>query len=269
MPYKDPEKAKEAKRKSAVKRREKEKEAQKEAPEAAAEEQAEAVAAGMGDRLTVEDAEAVYGDSVKEAVAAAKICKFYGKSHTWACVMYKDSAPSDWEDKLRMIGVAFAVSPLHDADKREDGKLKKEHWHVILHWPGGTTTYRTAAGISRGVLCGTIPIPLVSPRGYYRYFCHLDNPTKARYDEKDIVVGNGFDIGDFLELTAKEKAEIRNKLLEMVIRENISEYWDLVIYGLYNCNAAEQDYICSNTLFWQGVLRSKWHIEHPVGPIRG
>lgn len=218
-------------------------------------------AGGLGDRPTVEDAEAAFGNPDREEVTAAKITKCYGKSQTWAGVMYQDSAPPDWEDKLRMIGVAFAVSPLHDQDKTQDGHLKKPHWHIILHWSRGSTTYKTAEGITRGVLCGTIPIPLVSPRGYYRYFCHLDNPKKAQYDSKDIVTGNGFDIGDFLELSSQEKAEIRFRLLELVIKSGMNEYWDLITYAMYNLPAAELDYICQNTMFWQTALRSKRHIE--------
>lgn len=216
---------------------------------------------GLGNRPTIEDAEAAYGNPAREEVTAAKITRNYGKSQTWAGIMYQDSAPPDWEDKLRMIGVAFAVSPLHDQDKTQDGHLKKPHWHLILHWSGGSTTYKTAEGITRGVLCGTIPIPLVSPRGYYRYFCHLDNPKKAQYDAKDIVTGNGFDIGDFLELSSQEKAEIRFKLLELVIKTGMNEYWDLITYAMYNLPAAELDYICQNTMFWQTALRSKRHIE--------
>lgn len=217
----------------------------------------EDLAASMGDRPTVEDAEAAYGDGVKEAAIKQKLIRYYGKSRTWACIMYQDSAPPDWEDKLRMIGVAFAVSPLHDQDLTKDGKPKKPHWHVILDWPHGSTTYGTAAGISQGILKGTIPIPLASPRGYYRYLCHLDNPNKAQYNQDDIVRGNGFDIGDFLELTAQEKADIRRKLLELVLQLDIIEYWDLLMYTLYNCDAATHNYVCDNTMFWTKALASR------------
>lgn len=252
MPYKDPEKRREAKRQSAAKRRQD------------AGTPVSLQAGGLGDRPMVEDAEAAYGDDVRESALAAKVNKVYGKSRTWACIMYADSVPADWEDKLRMIGVAFAVSPLHDKDVTQTGVLKKPHWHVILHWPGGSTTYKTAEDIARGVLRGTIPIPLVSPRGYYRYFCHLDNPKKAQYDEKDIITGNGFDVGDFLELTAQEKAEIRMKILELIITCDMSEYWELVVYAMYNLTRAEMDFIATNTLFFTAALRSKRYIGNPM-----
>ena len=264
MPYKDPEKAKEAKRKSKAKA------AAKAKAEKEAEARAEAVKGhvdttgdGLGDRPTVADAEAAYGNEDQTEALSRKVIRSYGKSRTWACIMYQDSAPADWEDRLRMIGVSFAVSPLHDKDVTQAGAPKKPHWHVILDWPGGSTTYQVAQGITRGVLKGTIPIPLVSPRGYFRYFTHLDNPNKAQYDRKDIITGNGFDIGDFLELTSQEKAEIRFKLLQFVTSADIVEYWDLITYAMYNEDAATLDYICSNTTFWTAALRSRRHMQAP------
>lgn len=256
MPYKDPEKRREAQRKSKAKWRAAQKERKQEDQIALVD-----LADGMGDRPTVEDAEAAYGDASREMAISSKIAKRYSKSRTWAAIMYADSAPADWEDQLRMIGVAFAVSPLHNQDVTATGETKKPHWHVILDWRGGSTTYRTAEGITRGVLHGTIPIPLVSPRGYYRYFTHLDNPKKAQYDSKDIITGNGFDIGDFLELTNQEKAEIRFKLLELIIKEDMREYWQLITYAMYNLSPAELDHICTNTLFWQTSLTSKRYTE--------
>ena len=215
----------------------------------------------LGHRPTVEDAEAAMDSPALMIDVSATVKRFYGKSQVWAGIMYQDSAPADWEHQLRMLGVPFAVSPLHDKDVREDGTPKKPHWHVILYWPGGSTTYRTAAAIMRDVLKGTIPIPLVSPRGYYRYFTHLDNPSKARYDEKNIVTGNGFDIGDFIVLTAQEKNELKKQVLEEIIKIGMTEYWELVVYAMYNMDNAVFDLITTNTMFFNAALKSKRHME--------
>ena len=94
-------------------------------------------------RPSVEDAEAAYndGDPDGERIAAA-IMRRYNKSQTWAFILYEDSAPKDYEDKLRMLGVQFALSPWHDKDtdgKDEHGKpkYKKKHRHGMLHWQIG------------------------------------------------------------------------------------------------------------------------------------
>lgn len=222
-------------------------------------------------RPSVEDAEAAYndGDPDGERIAAA-IMRRYNKSQTWAFILYEDSAPKDYEDKLRMLGVQFALSPWHDKDtdgKDEHGKpkYKKKHRHGMLHWPGGATTYKTAAAITRDVLHATIPVPLVSPRGYYRYFTHLDNPKKAKYDEADIITGNGFDIGEFLQLTAKEKNDLAKLIITEIINQGMTEYWELVMYAMLNMDAAAFEFVRTNTLFLRSALQSKRFMEQTPG----
>lgn len=244
MPYKDLEKRREAVRRSVSRSR------------AAAKvvESPSSVTDDWHGRPLIEDAEAVYGDSVREQSLSKFVSARYGKSRTWGCIMYPDSAPSDWEDRLRLIGVGFAVSPLHDMDTNELGELKKPHWHVILDWRSGSTTYKTAFGISRDVLCGTIPIPLVSPRGYYRYFTHLDNPNKAQYDQHDIVTGNGFDIGDFLGLTAQEESELLLYLQSLILKYNITEYWVLCEFSARYLSPATHNFVCRHTIHFSKFL---------------
>ena len=268
MPYKDPEKRREAQRKSKAKAKVAKETAQEQGQEQGQEKQTRATAPDeFKNRPTVEDAEAAYnaGDPDGERIAAA-ILKRYNKSQCWAFVMYEDSAPPDYEDKLRQLGVPFALSPWHDQDTDGldgDGKpkYKKKHRHGMLHWPGGSTTYRTAAAITRDVLHGTIPIPLVSPRGYYRYFCHLDNPNKVQYDEKDIITGNGFDIGDFLGLTAQEKNELAKLIIAEIINQGMTEYWELVTYSMFNMDAVAFEFVRTNTLFLRSALQSKRFME--------
>ena len=241
-------------------RERKKEKAQAEAAAQAEKEKQEGAAASteFKGRPTIEDAEAAYldGDKDGERIAAA-IMRRYNKAQTWAFIIYRESVIGDYEARLRMLGVQFALSPWHDADKDKGGTPKKEHRHGMLHWPGGATTYKTAAAITRDVLKGTIPIPLVSPRGYYRYFTHLDNPEKAQYDEKDIITGNGFDIGEFLQLTAKEKNDLAKMLVEEIIKQDITEYWDLVVYSMYNMDSAAFEFVRTNTMFLQGAIRSK------------
>lgn len=254
MPYKDVDKQRAAERESQLRRRQ----AQREAREVDLE--GEDQVPDFVGRPQVEDAEAAYGDQARESVISKAINRRYGKSRTWACIMYEDSAPPDWEDRLRQIGVGFAVSPLHDKDVTQTGEIKKSHWHVILDWRSGSTTYRAAAGIARDVLHGTIPIPLVSPRGYYRYMTHLDNPDKAQYDPAKIVTGNGFDIGDFLELTMQEQAEVRSHVVrDLIVALGIVEYGTLYLYCEDHEPLAVTDYVANHTLFFRSFLSSIRH----------
>lgn len=225
------------------------------------------VAELTGSRAEVEmsDVEAVATMADEDEKAKAEdaladyMAKRYVKNRTWAFIIYPESCPTDWEDKLRMKGVVAAASPLHDADVTKDGKPKKPHYHVIVDWPGGSTTFRTVAAISRNLLKGTLPIPLASPRGYYRYLTHADSPDKAQYDKAGIVHINGFDVGNFLDLTAAEKIKLRKELDVIIAERNIREYGDLMTYVRLHCSDDMYELASTSTTYFSAVLRSRRH----------
>ncbi|WP_398572836.1 Rep family protein, partial [Staphylococcus aureus] len=70
--------------------------------------------------------------------------------------------------------------------------MKKQHWHVILIWYG-PVTQNEEMKIDEKVNAPQT-VKLESVRGEYRYFTHMDNPEKYKYDEKDIKLYNGLDI---------------------------------------------------------------------------
>lgn len=61
------------------------------------------------------------------------------RTRAWATIVYEESAPENWREKLQGYMVQTFVSPLHDADLKEDGSLKKPHWHVLMMYDGVKT----------------------------------------------------------------------------------------------------------------------------------
>ena len=118
------------------------------------------------------------------------------KKRNWGAVVYPESAPQDWKEILKLKGISFAVSPLHDKDINPTGDPKKPHYHIIMSFSGPTTD-KTVNDIMKE-LNQPIAIPLESVRGYYRYFTHKDNPEKYQYNSTDIELFNGFDVTDVL-----------------------------------------------------------------------
>ena len=53
-----------------------------------------------------------------------------GRYRQWTIVVYPESAPADWRDKLN--GLQWVESPLHDKDTNPDGSVKKQHWHIMI-----------------------------------------------------------------------------------------------------------------------------------------
>lgn len=149
------------------------------------------------------------------------------KKRNWAFVLYPESAPKNWRERLQKSGLQCAISPLHDKDTNPDGEPKKPHYHVILVY-GSPTTYNNVKALTNGQLGQTVPQPLEQVRGYYRYLTHADNPEKAQYSAGDIQLLNGFDIRDYVEMTKSEVMRYKRELLAFVRDNDILEYSDLL-----------------------------------------
>lgn len=118
------------------------------------------------------------------------------RSRCYAGVLYTDSAPSDWLTRLNSEHIQALISPLHDSDITEDGKPKKEHYHVMLMYDS-PVPFSTAEKVFQ--LIGAVPEryangapkPIKSAKGYARYLVHMDDHDKHRYDEKDVIEVGG------------------------------------------------------------------------------
>ena len=179
------------------------------------------------------------------------------KKRAWAFVLYLESAPSDWMDKLKQSGLKVAISPYHDKDINPDGTPKKPHYHIILVYDG-PTTYNNVKSFTDS-LNQPIPQALEQVRGYYRYFSHKDNPDKYQYDETEIVTLGGFNISDFVEMTKSEALIIKRELLHLIEDEDFIEYSDFLIFVERNGTEEQFDIATSNTILFNNYLKSRRH----------
>ncbi|MCD7723059.1 MAG: replication protein [Clostridiales bacterium] len=177
------------------------------------------------------------------------------KKRYWAFVLYPDSAPSDWREILQLRGMACAVSPLHDKDLNATGEIKKPHYHVILCF-NGPTTFNSVSKLTVDSLNATIPQPLESIKGYYRYLTHKDNPEKAQYADKDILLLNGFNVLDYFDLSSMDKARLKVEVLEDILKFQITEYSELCLYYAYN-DLTKFDLVSTHTIFFNRFLTSR------------
>lgn len=178
------------------------------------------------------------------------------KKRNWGAVIYPESAPEDWREILKLKGISFAVSPLHDKDVNPTGESKKPHYHIILSFPGPTTD-KTVNTILQEELNQPIAIPLESVRGYYRYFTHKDNPEKFQYDDKEIELYNGFDVTDVL--NAFEVFQCLKSIQLLIIENEILEYSDLLDYLLVEDLSELWNVASSHTLLLNSYITSKRH----------
>jgi plasmid replication protein len=132
-------------------------------------------------------------DSEKLKAARARAdSKRVGRTRNFATVVYPDSAPADWKEKLDQLHVAAFISPLHDKDVNPNGELKKAHYHVLVMFEGPKDYDTQVKPIFDEI--GAVGREIVnSARGYARYLCHLDNPEKATYSPSEVLCMGGAD----------------------------------------------------------------------------
>lgn len=178
------------------------------------------------------------------------------KKRNWAFVLYPESAPADWRELLQKTGLPCAISPLHDKDVNATGEPKKPHYHVMVFYQG-PTSYNVVKRLTDGL---NQPIPQVveQVRGYYRYLTHMDNPEKAQYSPSGITTLNGFDIGDYVEMSKSEVTKVCRALMDYIRENDIMEYADLM--DMTMCEGVPPEWFdvaSSRTLFFTGYLKSR------------
>lgn len=159
---------------------------------------------------------------------------------------------------LDNLHVRCAISPIHDRDhwtaddvwgwceERIDpetgdldlryldsapyvGKAKKPHVHILFMFPRQTSAEEVTELLS-GLLDVRVTMweKAVDPSAALRYFAHLNSPEKAQYSPYDIIGFGGIKLDALMEVSKSETAEITRVLVDIIMRNNIFYFCDLV-----------------------------------------
>lgn len=153
------------------------------------------------------------------------------RKRNWVFVVYPESAPENWREKLREMLVPGFISPLHDSDVNPDGSLKKAHWHIILTFKG-LKSYEQVKEIT-DQLNSPIPQACKDVRAYARYLCHLDNPEKAQYSTAQVENMGG---ADYLEKirSAADSDIILSEMMDWCMENRCCSFFHLSNYARMN-----------------------------------
>lgn len=154
------------------------------------------------------------------------------RSKVWAGVVYPESAPQDWQDKLRELLIDAFISPLHDKDCNADGEVKKAHWHVMLMF-GSMKTAAQAKEAFQSFGCTVEPQRVRNTRGMARYLCHMDNPDKYQYNQADVVAIGAADYLSAIGLPT-DKYDILIQMQDWCDANKVYGYATLVRYARSN-----------------------------------
>lgn len=176
------------------------------------------------------------------------------RTRNFACVVYPESAPKDWQEILSKHFVPAFVSPLHDKDINPTGESKKAHYHVMLMFEGKKSVEQVTEIFKSigGVGCEKIN----SIRGYARYLCHLDNPEKVQYSPEHVRSFCGADYNGVIGL-ATDKYKAIGEMIDYCEENDITSYSELLLY----CRQERFDWfrvLCDNgTVVVKEYLKSR------------
>lgn len=182
-----------------------------------------------------------------------------GRTRNFATVVYPESAPEKWQDKLAEQFVPAFISPLHDKDINPTGEAKKPHYHVVVMFDGVKTKEQAQDLFAKigGVGCEVVQ----SIRGYARYLCHMDNPDKAQYKQEDVRSLCGADYVGVVGLVL-DKYKAIGEMIDFCKEYNIYSYSDLLEY----CRSERFDWfrvLCDNgTVVMKEYLKSRTWSEN-------
>lgn len=199
-------------------------------------------------------------DKKKAAQQRADAKRAGKRARGWACIVYPESAPVDWVDKLREAHIQTLISPLHDKDKRGNGEDKKPHYHVLAMFDGpvGESSAKTYFG-RIGVTAPPEKIDTI--KGYARYLVHLDDHDKAPYDPKGVIALSGASWAAAALDEAEEVNAILDEIEDWIDETGCTSYRTLCSYA----RSERKDWtrvIRKNTIHLSALLRSiQWEYD--------
>ncbi len=158
------------------------------------------------------------------------------KARYFTFLLYPESIPADWKQRLELIGVPIAISPLHDRDKSnvEGQTYKKAHYHVIYVARNPVTPESVRIKIKR--LLGDksiakVQIVIRSMESMYLYLTHESKDAvekkKHKYSKHDISLLNNFDIDRYITLDVKDKDDMLNDVCDLIDDHNLANMREL------------------------------------------
>ena len=140
------------------------------------------------------------------------------RARLFATIVYPESAPEDWQDRLEALHIPALVSPLHEFDTTKDGEVKKPHWHVL--WRTHGKQKMSQAQEIANLIGGAGAVERVHDyAAYARYLCHLDDKDKHQYSPADVREFGG-EVWAECALSATEQADAALDEIEAYIDEH-------------------------------------------------
>ncbi len=164
------------------------------------------------------------------------------KGRYWVGVLYPENMIDNWQDKIGDIVQLPYAYCIHNKDICSELEQRKEHVHLIIVW-NNNTTYKAAFKVFNKLSAPDCKAlnkiePCISIRNSYDYLIHNTEScrkmNKFRYDEKERITGNLFDIGAYEQVSMLEKTLVCKEIALIIQEERFINFLDVFNYVITN-----------------------------------
>ena len=202
----------------------------------------------------------------------------------WSFIIYEDSVPDNYIERLKSTGMQVALSPWHDKDSwnhdsppminAETGELipqgaryktgdrKKCHRHGIVK-TDRKCSWREMNRLLQDILHCPYIQKCRSLKGAYEYFLHLNNPEKYQgYFKDEIIKMNGF----VIEPTKFEQGILYDEIITNIIEYQFTKWIEVCMY--YHGQPEYMLLLSSRPAIITEVLKDNWRVKNPDGRVQ-
>lgn len=159
------------------------------------------------------------------------------KARYFTFLLYPESTPEDWVDRLETLDIPMAISPLHDKDVSPMGGYKKPHWHVIYVAKNPVTAESVRLRIKRLLGDKSLAKVQIVERGIESMYLYLTHESKDAikkkkhvYPKAEIQLISNFDIDRYIVLDESDKKRLRKLVCSIIREQHIVNVVDLECY---------------------------------------
>ena len=202
----------------------------------------------------------------------------------WSFIIYQDSVPDNYLERLKATGMQIALSPWHDKDswnhdspemvnaetgeiiprgaRYKTGDHKKTHRHGICK-TDKKCSWREMNALLQNILHCPYIQKCRSLKGAFEYFLHLNSPEKYQgYFKDEIIRINGF----VIEPTKMEQGVLYDEIVQVVIGYGYTTWTE--VCKQYHGQPEYMLLLSSRPSIITEVLKDNWRKANPDGRVQ-
>lgn len=202
----------------------------------------------------------------------------------WNFIIYADSVPDDYLDRLQASHMQIALSPWHDKDvwkhdspemfdpttgeiipkgaRYKAGDRKKTHRHGIAKCDKKMSWREMNAYLQNMLHCPYIQ-KCISLKNSFDYFLHINDPEKYQgYFKDEIIKMNGF----IIEPTKIEQGILLDEIAYNILERKFTSWSE--IFRFYHGQPEYIMMVTSKPAAITELLRDNWRLTNPDGRVQ-